>query len=94
MKTSNDINREIYKPGTRIYYTGDMANIEDYGTITKFHEPTKYAPQRMDIELDDGRIFPQIYCTHFLPGVGRRFWLADDYKKEQDKKIEKFIKRH
>lgn len=93
MKTSNDINRETYKPGTKIYYTGDMANIEDFGIITKFHEPTKYAPQRMDIELNDGRVFPQIYCSNLQLGPGRRFWLADDWKKDQKEKMDSFINR-
>ena len=41
--------------GTEIYYTGDMANADGYGTITKVREPTRFAPVSYDIAMADAR---------------------------------------
>ena len=75
------------KIGDRIYYTGDMANIEDKGTIFKIRPATKYGPLSYDIRLDDGREFLGVYDLSFQPSIGRRFWLLTDWKKDRDEKI-------
>tara|TARA_R110002020_G_scaffold288114_1_gene503587 strand:- start:575 stop:823 length:249 start_codon:yes stop_codon:yes gene_type:complete len=43
------------KKGTKIYYTGDMANIEGFGTVTRAYED-KWG-KWVDIKMDDGRDF-------------------------------------
>ncbi len=91
MKTSSDINELIYTPGTRIYYTGDMANSEDYGVIVSYTPPGKWS-DNIKIRLDDGRIF-NVSSPAFIPGPGRRFWLADDWDAEKQKRINAFINR-
>jgi len=80
--------------GTRIYYRGDMANIEDFGTITK-----SYADKWgdfYDITLDDGRTFKGIFkiMVHDIDsGNGStRFVTLEAYEKRQNEQIEAFIK--
>ncbi len=91
MNTSNDINKLIYTPGTRIFYTGDMANSEDYGVIISYTPPGKWS-DNIKVRLDDGRIF-NISSPSFSPGPGRRFWLADDWDTDKQKRINAFINR-
>lgn len=77
------------KEGTRIYYTGDCANIPGYGAIVKVREPNEYSPLRYDILMDDGREFPAIYENSFKPSIGRRFWPADEYHAYRQEQIKK-----
>lgn len=45
-----------FKPGTRIFYTGDRANLESYGTITGFNPPDAFCGcGSVDIEYDNPR---------------------------------------
>jgi len=91
MKTSNDINELIYQPGTRIYYTGDRANIEDYGFVISYTPAGKWS-DNINIELNDGRVF-NISSSSFMPCPGRRFWLADDWDADRQRRINEFINR-
>ncbi len=50
--------------GTRIYYTGDMANNDGHGTITKI-ETSKWSTGEAFITMDDGREF-----TTYVRGIG------------------------
>ena len=74
--------------GQRIYYTGDMANAEDFGTIIAVREPNKYAPLSYDIRLDDGRLFKGVWDLSFQPSPGRRFWPLDEWEADRQKRIE------
>ena len=51
--------------GTRIYYTGDMANQDGFGTITA--TTTDKWGQFLDIKLDDGRTIEQLPLCCFSP---------------------------
>ena len=57
--------------GTRIYYTGDMANNEDYGTVTDV--TSGRFGTHVVIRLDDGREFThsirigEVYQGHCNP---------------------------
>ncbi len=73
--------------GTEIYYTGDMANADGYGTITKVREPTRFAPVSYDIAMADGREMRGIYHHAFQPTIGRRFWLKTEHEAERAKRI-------
>jgi len=75
------------KTGTRIYYTGDMANVSDFGAITRIIEADKFAPLRYDIKMDDGRVFRQVYDLSFAPGAGRRFMTEAEYLADRAIKI-------
>jgi len=59
--------------GTRIYYTGDMANIESEGTIYNVVHDPRWG-QHYDLHFDDGRISRGIHPVAFQPSPGRRFW--------------------
>ncbi|SRR5260221_10879496 len=70
--------------GVRIYYTGDMANASANGTVVA-RTDGKWGRQ-VDIQLDDGYLTRGIHDSLFQPGPGRRFWLSDDWKADQEAK--------
>ena len=41
--------------GTRVYYTGDIANDDGFGVVTEIMPATKYGPEVAVMHLDDGR---------------------------------------
>lgn len=63
--------------GTEVFYTGDMANLEDYGVITAIVS-NKWYPVSYDIRLDDGREMRRILPQNF-GGAGRRFWVRSEH---------------
>lgn len=71
--------------GTRIYYTGDMANASDHGMITAERPANRFAPLSYDITLDDGRTFKGVWAIAFDPGPGRRFWTDAEYEADRAK---------
>lgn len=88
--------QKIQTIGTRIYYSGDMANLPSLGTITKVIPSDKYSPESVKISYDESRfegdkqssIVP-VYC--FEKSGGCRFHLADEWDAEQKKKRELMI---
>ena len=73
--------------GTEIYYTGDMANADGYGTITKVREATRFAPISYDITMEGGREIKGLYFQMFQPSPGRRFWLKAEHEAEREARI-------
>ena len=67
---------DAIKTSTRIYYTGDMANADDYGTITAV-TPCDFYGFKYSVELDDGRTMT-IQPLSFSAGPGCRFFVAAD----------------
>jgi hypothetical protein len=62
--------------GTRIHYTGDMANDPGDGSVTA---------------VTDGRIFrmtPHVSCV--FNGPGRRFWIMSEYQAKRAAEIAKY----
>lgn len=82
-------NAKKYSSGTRVYYTGDMANMEGAGVITRFIPAGKYAPDTVDIQLDDGRKIGGLWVLSFSPGSGRRFWLESEWQAKRKMDIER-----
>jgi len=76
--------------GTKIYYTGDMANAEDFGVVIE--QSTNKWGDQVDIRLDDGRIFKGVSPLNF-GGLGRRFVLRTEYDAERQAKIDAFVNR-
>lgn len=83
-----------FKPGTRIYYTGDMANCSSYGTITAQRPPSRFMDESVDILLDEERFeddtdreIKGIHLGMFNPGSGQRFYLAEAYDKAHDDRM-------
>jgi hypothetical protein len=87
------------KPGTRIYYNGDMANRNGFGVITKREEANKYAPPQVFIKMDDGRemwIMEMAFSKEYLGHGGTRFvteWAYKKWKSEQMKKLQEWANR-
>ena len=73
--------------GDRIYYTGDMANNDGEGTVTSVDATT------VDIAMDDGREFRRLWATAFNPGLGRRFWLLDEWVEFRRRELEESQRR-
>lgn len=78
------------KKGERIYYTGDVANHDGRGTITKrWHDKWGHF---VNIAMDDGRKIKAIHLLSFQPGAGRRFWLAEDHEEMRQARIAESIR--
>ena len=93
-KEREDEMKQELKVGTRIYYTGDRANGETFGTIVRCREATKYSGESVDVEFDDERfegddkLSRGVSILHFEgPEVGRRFFTADEWKAIQDRRL-------
>ena len=80
--------------GQRVYYTGDMANIEDSGTITTVHPEDKWAPESYTVDLDDGRVFRKAMNLSFDSSPGRRFWPLDEWQETRRTKVLDMQKRY
>lgn len=77
------------KMGDKIYFTGDMANVPDFGFITGVIEPSKFNGLSYTIALNDGRIFRMVSELSFVKGVGQRFKTMEQYREEQRVAMEK-----
>ena len=79
------------KKGTEIYYSGDMANKGGFGVVTKRYWD-KYG-NHVDIKMDDGREFKQIYVSAFsreyLGHGGTRFVTKEAYLKQREEQAKK-----
>ena len=68
--------------GTAIYYGGDMANNDGFGTIIKIHPATRYGGEQIQIGMDDGRNFtvsPLAFSEVYLGHGGTRFVTKEAY---------------
>ena len=65
--------------GTRFYYTGDMANIEGEGSISRVINSPRWGIS-YDLVFDDGRLSRGVLPLSFEPGSGRRFWPLDEWE--------------
>jgi len=73
---TNATKTETLTAGTKIYYTGDMANRDGFGTISTVIEDrfgTFY-----NIVMNDGRVFRSIMHCQFGTRPGDRFWTKAD----------------
>ena len=73
--------------GTRIYYTGDMANQPDEGTVVAVRPPDRWGGESYDICLDDGRTMRGIYPSNYS-GPGKRFWTLDEWEADRQRRID------
>jgi hypothetical protein len=85
---ANALSKEVPAPqsglsvGTRIYYGGDMANPDGFGTITERKEPTKYGGSQVHIAMDDGRkmwIAEMSFSPEYKGHGGTRFVTEEAY---------------
>ena len=51
-----EIKKVKLEVGTRIYYSGDIANSKGFGIITKKIAGGQYNPASIEIKMDDGRV--------------------------------------
>lgn len=86
--------------GTRIYYTGDMANGSSQGTVVAYYPRTRYSPESVDILLDDerfdgdtSRMAKRVPLIAFDPSPGRRFHLLAEYEAERKARLEEMQRR-
>lgn len=67
--------------GTRIIYTGDVANHAGRGEIVAVTS-NRWSPCQYDIRLEDGREMRAVQPSNF-EGIGRRFELESEYDKKR-----------
>lgn len=93
LETPEKVKLEV---GTRIYYTGDMANNEGFGTITKKIPAGKYNQACVETKLDDGRIqkmLPELLFSPKYSGNGStRFVTEEAYRAWEQAFIDKLQK--
>lgn len=56
---------ENLQVGERVYYTGDMANVDGCGSITEVHGPDRFYARWYTVKLDDGRESRGIMPSNF-----------------------------
>lgn len=80
--------------GTRVYYNGDMANPDGFGTITEEIPADRFMGEQVKIELDDGRemtIAKHMFSKEYKGHGGTRFVTKvayDAYMQKRKKAIE------
>lgn len=74
------------KIGTKVFYTGDQANIEGLGEIVEVKQDQWY-PVFYKIALEDGRIWNHTMPSAF-EGSGKRFWVLEEYNEYRNKQME------
>ncbi len=85
--------------GTRIYYTGDMANLDGFGEITEELPAGKYAPAQVKIKMDDGREFTTFkmgFSEEYKGHCGTRFvteWAYRKFRHNQIKELQAVASR-
>lgn len=84
-------NFDCLKVGTKMFYTGDIANAPGTGEIILVHSNDFY-PILYNIELNEHegekRIFRNITPNALEKSPGRRFILKSEYEDERQKRIE------
>jgi len=83
--------------GTRIYYTGDMANDEGFGTITDLDSDPQWG-NSMTISMDDGRVMnkmsPVIFSPVYAGNGSTRFVTEEAYKTWHEAMFARFAKKN
>jgi len=79
--------------GTRFYYTGDMANIEGEGSISRVINSPRWGIS-YDLVFDDGRLSRGVLPLSFEPGSGRRFWPLDEWEAHRAARLEESQARY
>lgn len=72
----------MYEVGQEIYYTGDMANRDGWGKITKV-EPCEWYKYKYTLEMADGRVkhlTPYVIGEVYEGHAGTRFVTLEAYK--------------
>lgn len=72
----------------RVFYTGDMANEEGWGTITS--NTNDEWGLRFTVTMDDERIFRGLYLSMFEKSIGQRFKLDEQMKQEKAERLKRF----
>ena len=73
---TNTTKTETLTAGTRIYYTGDMANRDGNGTVSAVINDRSGV--LYNIVMDDGRVFRSIMHCQFGNRAVDRFWTKAD----------------
>ena len=78
--------------GTRVYYTGDMANQSGTGIISEHYPADRWTNGSFDITevdgpLSGGRTWRRIQPSHFAKGPGVRFWLESEWHAKRSGEI-------
>lgn len=67
--------------GTRVIYTGDMANHAGRGSVVAVTS-NRWSPCQYDLLMEDGREMKAIQPSNF-DGPGRRFILQSEYDEQR-----------
>jgi hypothetical protein len=85
--------------GTRIYFSGDMANLASYGIITEEIPADRFQMESVKVKWENERFegdkMESVLTKNlFIPDrTGTRFYIAEDYQRERRKAIKKLLQR-
>jgi hypothetical protein len=81
--------------GTRIYYTGDMANQDGFGEIIAVHGPDRwYSGNCYDIRMEDGRLWKRVMDCQIQTKdrrPGERFMTVEVYQADRQARIAQMV---
>ena len=89
-------NTDLHPVGTKIWYTGDMANHSGAGVVESIRENTigrsmnvviKGEYDRFTESWTKDRKFQGLTMAHFSPGPGRRFWTRTEWEEDRAVKL-------
>jgi len=85
------MHKDEFEVGMRIFYGGDMANREGFGTITEIIDRPVVGP-RIRIAMDDGRekdVSPVLFSREYKGHGGTKFVLEQEYHRWRDEKFKR-----
>ena len=98
MKNTQNTDNQTLRVGQRFHYTGDMANLSTFGTITKVREDKGFGIS-YDVMYDEHRFEGDTligvveHRSFICGGVGQRFFTLEAWKEVQRKARENFAKK-
>jgi hypothetical protein len=80
----------ILMVGTKIFYTGDMANLAAFGVIVEVKSNQFYSVFYR-IKYEDGHENNCVLPASFEDAPGKRFWVRSEYNEDRRQKLIDFL---
>jgi len=92
------VTRDDLAAGTRIHYTGDMANSEGTFVVSSvkpcdFYGVTFDLREVGDCYGDEPRVIKSLHLSSFQTGPGRRFIPYEEYKADREARMSTWLER-
>lgn len=78
--------------GTKIYYSGDMANPDGFGEVIAIRPATKWSSEHFVILMDDERV-KTVPESNFAKGPGQRFHFEEEWQAQRRAMIQQYLEK-